>query len=54
MKAQVEGGRFGGSKVRAQEETLHHSCDLILETRDKPLTVMVDNDLDMLVENVIR
>ncbi|XP_064406561.1 uncharacterized protein LOC135351490 isoform X2 [Halichondria panicea] len=54
VKAQVEGGRFGGSKVRAQEETLHHSCDLILETRDKPLTVMVDNDLDMLVENVIR
>ena len=54
MKATIEGGRFGGSKIRAQEESLHHACDLVLESRDKPLTVMIDNDLDMLTENVIR
>ena len=28
--------------------------DLVVETRDKPLTVMVDGDSDVLVENVIR
>lgn len=32
----------------------YHVCDLIIETRDKPFTVMVDSDTDVLLDNVIR
>lgn len=32
----------------------YHVCDLVIETRDKPFTVMVDSDTDVLLENVIR
>jgi hypothetical protein len=32
----------------------YHVCDLVIETRDKSFTVMVDADNDVLVENVIR
>ena len=38
----------------ASEEKQYHVYDLVLETREKPLTVMVDGDSDVLVENVIR
>ena len=41
-------------KYRPVEETQHHVYDLVLETREKPLTVMVDGDSDVLIENVIR
>ena len=39
---------------RLQEELQYHIYDLILETREKPFTVMVDGDPDVLIENVIR
>ena len=32
----------------------YHVSDMIIETRDKPFTVMVDNDTDVLLDNVIR
>lgn len=32
----------------------YHVCDLVIETRDKPFTVMVDTDADVLLDNVIR
>ena len=39
---------------RLQEELQYHIYDLTLETREKPFTVMVDGDPDVLIENVIR
>ena len=56
MTAQVDGGRgrFASTKYRPLEDNQYHVYDLILETRDKPLTVMVDGDSDFLIENVIR
>ena len=41
-------------QYRSVQETQHHVYDLVLETREKPLTVMVDGDSDVLIENVIR
>jgi len=41
-------------QYHVSSESQYHVYDLVVETRDKPLTVMVDGDSEVLVENVIR
>jgi len=41
-------------QFRVCEENQYHVCDMVIETRDKPFTVMVDSDADLLLENVVR
>ena len=45
---------FPSPQFRACEENQYHVCDMVIETRDKPFTVMVDSDTDLLLENVVR
>lgn len=41
-------------QFRLSEELQYHVCDLTIETREKPFSVMVDSDTDVIIENVIR
>lgn len=42
------------SQSRITEQAHYHTHDVTVETKKEPLTVMVDGDSEVLIENVIR